>query len=42
MCDAVKLLDGGGHLECDTPGVSHELHYDETDNVAWKDGRPDD
>lgn len=42
MCDAIKVVSGGGsHLVCDTPGVDHQWHYDETDDVAWQDGRPE-
>jgi hypothetical protein len=43
MCDATKQLQaGGGWLMCSTPGVSHQWHYDEADDVSWKEGRPED
>jgi hypothetical protein len=42
MCDATKTLSDGGRLDCDTPGVGHQWHYDEVDGVAWQEGRPDD
>ena len=41
MCDAIKKLGGSGTLVCDTPGVDHQWHYDEVDDVAWRDGRPE-
>lgn len=42
MCDAQTDLSDGGLLNCTTPGVSHEWHYDELEDVTWKKGRPDD
>jgi hypothetical protein len=48
MCDASKEIaaascgDTGLTLVCDIPGVAHQWHYDETDDVAWKEGRPND
>ena len=41
MCDSSKNLAGGGALMCHLPGVGHELHYDEIDDVAWAEGRPE-
>lgn len=41
MCDATKDLAGGGQLLCSTPGVGHQWHYDEVDDVTWRDGRPE-
>lgn len=38
MCGAYKNLDEGGWLVCDTTH-SDEWHYDEIDNVTWKEGR---
>jgi hypothetical protein len=43
VCDAEKHLEhegeSGAWLECDRLGISHELHYDETFDVSWKEGR---
>jgi hypothetical protein len=42
MCEVFKTLQGGGVLTCDTPGISHDLHYDTVDDVSWREGPPDD
>jgi hypothetical protein len=44
MCQSeaeLKFEDQHVWLECDRPGIAHELHYDETFDITWKEGQPD-
>lgn len=39
MCDVIKIRDHAT-LYCDVPGIGHEWHYDEQEDVTWRPGPP--
>lgn len=39
MCDVIKIRDHAT-LYCDVPGIGHEWHYDEAEDVTWRSGPP--